>query len=394
MLLQKRMLRNTLFILFALLPAACVVQPGYRHSMVAQPPSREPVDRWDYYYYPDVEVYYSYSTGYYYYYNDGRWISSLILPSRFVLDNRQRVKIHVKNERPYLYHDEYRAKYRPQKPSSTVIIHDRPPEHRYDDRRRDEYNDRRDHNRDSHYDERRDRRYDERRENSRYDNRRDDGDDNRYRDERDERRYRDEHDRRPETVYERRHEERQDNNRFDNRRDERDRRPETVYERRPEERPEHNRLDNRRNEPPRNLAKELERRNEQNRGPEKVFEHLRKDQDRDHGASPVIRDNRGQVPERQTRPIPSTTGNVLHERNQPATVPAPVKDNKFERRVPPNPNAHRPENNRGQPAAKDKDALDKMKRKNANKPTREEQKKEQEENEEKRDKLDLLKRRN
>jgi len=163
--IDHRKLRLPLLISLALLSTACVVQPGYRHS-IAQQPSHNHIDRWDYYYYPDVEVYYSYSSGYYFYYSDGNWITSLVLPSYFILDHSRRVKLRIENERPYIYHKTYREKYRPKKPSRTIVVPDRDHRHERKDHQRErrDYDEQqgRDRRHDSRYEEKRDRRYDSR----------------------------------------------------------------------------------------------------------------------------------------------------------------------------------------------------------------------------------------
>jgi hypothetical protein len=69
-------------------------------------------DRVEYYYLPDIEVYYNVSQRRYYYNQRGRWISSSRLPSRyrgFDLYNSYKV---VLNERsPYRNHRKYRDEY-------------------------------------------------------------------------------------------------------------------------------------------------------------------------------------------------------------------------------------------------------------------------------------------
>lgn len=69
-------------------------------------------DRAEYYYLPDIEVYYNVPQRRYYYNERGRWRSSSYLPSRyrgFDLYNSYKV---VLNERtPYLHHNKYRDQY-------------------------------------------------------------------------------------------------------------------------------------------------------------------------------------------------------------------------------------------------------------------------------------------
>ena len=71
------------------------------------------VGPWDYYYYPDIQVYFRYSTGYYYYYTDGTWLKSKILPPRYKLHHDRRVHLRIEDDRPYLHNREHVKKYRP-----------------------------------------------------------------------------------------------------------------------------------------------------------------------------------------------------------------------------------------------------------------------------------------
>ena len=68
---------------------------------------------YDYYYYPNVGVYFNYSTGFYFYINDGIWIRNRILPARFKLNVHNRVIIRSKNTKPYLQNKTHIDKYRP-----------------------------------------------------------------------------------------------------------------------------------------------------------------------------------------------------------------------------------------------------------------------------------------
>jgi hypothetical protein len=66
----------------------------------------------DYYYLPDVEAYYSVSQNCYYY-NDGyNWVSAAYLPGAYRnYDWRYARRIEVKEARPYMHNDVYRARY-------------------------------------------------------------------------------------------------------------------------------------------------------------------------------------------------------------------------------------------------------------------------------------------
>ena len=66
-----------------------------------------------YYYYPNVGIYFQYSTGFYFYINDGIWIRSKILPPRFRLNVHDRVIVRTKSDKPYLQNKTHVEKYRP-----------------------------------------------------------------------------------------------------------------------------------------------------------------------------------------------------------------------------------------------------------------------------------------
>lgn len=68
----------------------------------------------DYYYYPKSRVYYNAASGNYYYPDRDKWKRNNKLPSRYRLDNRQRVKVKVKSkDMPYLRNNEHRVRYAP-----------------------------------------------------------------------------------------------------------------------------------------------------------------------------------------------------------------------------------------------------------------------------------------
>ena len=76
-------------------------------------PTVRPVhSSFDYYYYPDSNIYFHISTGTYYYYADGVWLYSRSLPSYFLLDPYYRFQIVIRDRYPYLRNNEHRRKYR------------------------------------------------------------------------------------------------------------------------------------------------------------------------------------------------------------------------------------------------------------------------------------------
>lgn len=67
----------------------------------------------DYYYYPSVQVYFSFSTGHYFYPHGQRWVRTKILPSHIFLDSRERVTTRVKGDKPYLKNRQHIQAYQP-----------------------------------------------------------------------------------------------------------------------------------------------------------------------------------------------------------------------------------------------------------------------------------------
>ena len=81
---------------------------GTRPVVVQQAPVYDA----DYYYLPEVEAYYSVSQHCYYYQDGGSWISAAYLPGRYRNYDWQRANHYaVREARPYLHNDVYRARY-------------------------------------------------------------------------------------------------------------------------------------------------------------------------------------------------------------------------------------------------------------------------------------------
>jgi hypothetical protein len=69
-------------------------------------------DHVEYYYMPDIEVYYNVPQRRYYYNDGGRWISGATLPSRYRgYDLYNAHKVVVNEPSPYRHHEMYREKY-------------------------------------------------------------------------------------------------------------------------------------------------------------------------------------------------------------------------------------------------------------------------------------------
>ena len=68
---------------------------------------------YDYYFYPSVQVYFNFSTGFYYYRSGKRWIRSKVLPAHIRLDSRERITTRVEGDKPYLKNDQHIQQYKP-----------------------------------------------------------------------------------------------------------------------------------------------------------------------------------------------------------------------------------------------------------------------------------------
>ena len=65
-----------------------------------------------YYYYPSAGVYYNVATSSYFYLNGGAWQVGISLPTTVVIDPSAYVSLELDTDRPYLYYEEHRNKYR------------------------------------------------------------------------------------------------------------------------------------------------------------------------------------------------------------------------------------------------------------------------------------------
>jgi len=69
-------------------------------------------DRVEYYYLPDIEVYYNVPQQRFYYFQNGRWINRSSLPSRYRgYDLYNSYKVVVNDRTPYRNHNKYREQY-------------------------------------------------------------------------------------------------------------------------------------------------------------------------------------------------------------------------------------------------------------------------------------------
>lgn len=65
-----------------------------------------------YYYYPASGVYFNVGTGSYFYLNGGTWQVAMTLPSTLILDSNNYVSLELETDKPYLYYEEHKVKFR------------------------------------------------------------------------------------------------------------------------------------------------------------------------------------------------------------------------------------------------------------------------------------------
>lgn len=68
--------------------------------------------RYQYHYYPASGVYVNVTTGRYFYLNGGTWQVAASLPSTMMLDKSNVVTLELDTDRPYLYYEEHKVKYK------------------------------------------------------------------------------------------------------------------------------------------------------------------------------------------------------------------------------------------------------------------------------------------
>ena len=69
--------------------------------------------KYQYYYYPNSQVYYDSNRGLYFYYSNEKWEFSVSLPSFINLDKNISVVLEMDADEPYIYHSEVVKRYPP-----------------------------------------------------------------------------------------------------------------------------------------------------------------------------------------------------------------------------------------------------------------------------------------
>lgn len=105
-----RIALTTVVMVTAIALAGCATRAGpdrhYSHY-------RTPAPVWyDYYYYPDQQVYFEISSGYYWLHDHDRWQRVRYLPSHLRLHEHERVHIRLDTDRPHRHAAEHRERYR------------------------------------------------------------------------------------------------------------------------------------------------------------------------------------------------------------------------------------------------------------------------------------------
>ena len=97
------------FIGSSVLLAGCVYDPFYYGP---PPHSHYSPYYYDYYFYPSVQVYFHFTTGYYFYRDGGVWIKTRVLPPRIKINAYNRIRIKAETDKPYLKFPEHNLKYK------------------------------------------------------------------------------------------------------------------------------------------------------------------------------------------------------------------------------------------------------------------------------------------
>lgn len=108
----------SVFVISSIFVTGCVYDPTY----YGPPPHYHHYPHYyDYYYYPYARVYFHFTTGIYYYRDGGIWVTAKILPPHIHIDAKNRVRIRVESDKPYLKFNEHTRIYK-FKPSYSVDL--------------------------------------------------------------------------------------------------------------------------------------------------------------------------------------------------------------------------------------------------------------------------------
>lgn len=110
---MKKLLLATMLMTYGLMPNSASAQVNLNVNVGSQPlwgPTG--YDRVDYYYLPDIESYYYVPTRQFIHQNNGKWMYSNVLPSRFANYNLYNgYKVVINSPKPFLNFEQQKVKY-------------------------------------------------------------------------------------------------------------------------------------------------------------------------------------------------------------------------------------------------------------------------------------------
>ncbi|MFC6671792.1 hypothetical protein [Marinobacterium aestuariivivens] len=108
--MSSRIIAGPALLITALLLTACASGPYHTSATVGGTGYYD--SRYDdFYFYPNVGVYFSIRSGDYWYRPHGHWTRVRTLPSHIHLQPRHRVKLRLDHDRPYRHYDDHRRRY-------------------------------------------------------------------------------------------------------------------------------------------------------------------------------------------------------------------------------------------------------------------------------------------
>jgi hypothetical protein len=105
------------FLTAALASLATLGLPACSERYYGAPPRSYPPHHYDYYYYPDVDVYFHIYSGWYYYRDHRHWRRVRRLPHHIHLRPHHRHRLRIWDSEPWYRHEEHRRRYAPSRPS-------------------------------------------------------------------------------------------------------------------------------------------------------------------------------------------------------------------------------------------------------------------------------------
>lgn len=102
---------------------ACV--PAHQYVADSDSDYARPSHHYDYYYYPQVGVYFHLHSGHYFYRKNQVWLRVKVLPKHLYLDHRDRRHLVIRNARPYLKYQQHKKQYHHDRHHEIGRNHDR-----------------------------------------------------------------------------------------------------------------------------------------------------------------------------------------------------------------------------------------------------------------------------